>query len=553
MDAGTRLLLAMTVLEDNGWFLRVDENNKGMGMYPSLKDLVENDVCFAGVPKPTFVALDGDSDESLELALELAEELTEANFSPVVLRSGPDPNRVHLWVRADNENLAALIGERGRQMGFDWRRKSPIRPPFTRHAKGGEMEAVNQSVSDIVEALTEPVDLSAIDDTWFNAQFKPKAAEKKILISVPKKPRYIKTLPSGTSTEILKKIQDKKSLALITQGTLDERCQRIYRTKDGEIDRSRVLQHAAWVCRRDGVTDAEWETLCSDPTLKGFNHLRKYTGYARIRAGKRSWERSEAFHDTLHGQREIARQRALSVRQRAHFEITGRGRETRLLVLQTMLDMAMKWGLDRFRMDMRRLALEAKVTNTTASRAVSFLVRSGFITRLEIGEGRKATLYSIASYSKNVNLPNEFSNTRDGGRDRIVPRMDLGYARRDLFRASWRGKRGLGKTAGFVLAAMDAMGPATAKEVARAMDRKTLSKRILARLKGHGLIVQDGPLWRTVDGLGAALVQAEVNMGLHQAFLVQLQVQRIERWRYLNGEAKPYQLWPGGMIWRKAA
>lgn len=517
-----------------------------MGRFPSIEDEVRLDTCYAGVPKPTFVALDGDMEDAIERARDLTEELSDAGFSPVVLRSGDEPFKVHIWVRIDNETLADRVGARGKALGFDWRRTSPIRPPFTRHYRGAQMSPLDLTEDEVVEALTTPVDLSAIDEAWFeDITSEPKAKPQTTFVV---KTPAVQKVPVN---EVLAKIKERKTLALISKASLDEKTKAAFRKADGQTDRSRVLLKVALGCRRNGLDWPEFYSLSKDPTLKGFSHVWAMPAPARKRAVKRAWSASEALHEEHHNQREKSRQNAALLQKKAMSEITGRGRENRILVLDTIIKMARALGSDRVRVDIRRIVEACCSHRSTVDKSVKWLCQNGWLSRLEIGEGRQASLYEIPQVTSPVSLSNNdsystsYSNTLDTrGRVRIVPRMDLSIVRRQAFLGRWCGRKGLGKTAGFLLEALSLLGPSSKAGWARALDRKSIAPKAFEMLESLGFVQREGKLWRTPDDLAERLEAYEDKTRLNKVVSLMHRLHEIERWRYREGEPLPYQVTP---------
>lgn len=546
LDAESRLLIARTVLRSGQKYLLINQRNVNAGWARDLNALVREDACFAGVPRDTFVALDGDADGALESARYLAEELTEAGFKPVLFLSGSVSQNVHLWIRCDNVNLANIVGNLGRARGFDWRRLTPIRPPFTRHRTGSLMQVTDRSVESAIEALTEPLDLSQIDEGWFSRQV-PAASNVTANVTVKTEDEQ-RSIPNRTAEEVLARISEPKTLSLLVDGRLTPRETKAFSKADGSVDRSRVLLKLALGFRRMGLDESDWRAACRDRSLKGLSHLWTLKGYARKRARNRAWSASKALHESLYEEREKSRQRAILLEKRACEQITGRGRETRILVYHSILELAKALGTLRVRIDIRRLTVASGGHRSTTSSAVKWLCRNGWLKRLEIGEGRRASLYQIPEITP---LPSTVPST--GGRVRIVPLLDVGVMRRDLFRNRWLDRRGLGKTAGLILAGVLAKGPTSKRSLALALDRKGLSKIAFQRLVDCGLLVRAGNLWAAPDDWGLRLIAAEKKLGLYKVCLVQKRIHEVERMRYLNGTAMPYQLRPSWEVWRRAA
>ena len=557
VEENLRLRLAQTVLKPDQWLIRISRQEKSEGRFPSVEEEVRLDTCFAGVPKSTFVALDGDMEDAVERARDLCEELSDAGFSPVILRSGDEAFKVHVWIRTDNENLSGIVGARGKALGFDWRRLSPIRPPFTRHYRGAQMSPLDLTLEQVTEALTTPVDLSSIDDDWFNQQIKTDKPE-------PKKIVILKNYVKNSTPQIeptINKIVEKKTIELIKNGTLDEKTQAAFKKSDGSVDRSRVLLKVSLGCRRNGLSWEDFESLSRDPDLKGFAHVWALPKDARKRAVKRAWEASEALHEEHLNQREKSRQNAALLQKSALSVITGRGRENRLLVLATVIEMAQALGSNRVRIDIRRIVESCHSHRSTVDKSLKWLCQTGWMKRLEVGEGRKASLYEIPQVSSPVNPSYNSSNSLssynrlEGGRVRIVPRMDLKIPRRAAFLGRWCGRQGLGKTAGFITEALSLLGASSKAGLARALDRKTIAPKAFQRLAEAGLVERVGKLWRTPDDLLERLSRYEEGLGLNHLTKAMRRLHEIERWRYLYGDPLPYQVTPERYLWakRKAA
>lgn len=551
IPAATRLLLAKSVLKPDQWVLRIDGLEKSMGRFPSVEEEVRLDTCYAGVPKPTFVALDGDMEDAVERARDLTEELSEAGFRPVVLRSGDETFKVHVWIRVDNEELANRIGARGKALGFDWRRTSPIRPPFTRHYRGAQMSAIGMSLEEVVEALTTPVDLSAIDEVWFEEITSEPKAKPATLFVVKTEPT--KKVPVN---EALAKITERKTVALISKAALDEKTKKAFTKPDGSVDRSRVLLKVALGCRKNGLDWSEFYALSKDPSMKGFSHVWAMPAAARKRAVKRAWSASEALHEEHYAEREKSRQNAILLQKRAMSEITGRGRETRLLVLDTVIKMAHALGSDRVRIDIRRIVEACCSHRSTVDKSLKWLCQYGWIRRLEIGEGRQASLYEIPQVTSQSNNSYSSSNTPlQGGRVRIVPRMDLSIARRPAFLGQWCRRKGMGKTAGFLAEALSLLGPSSKAGLARSLDRKSIAPKAFQRLLEAGLVEREGKVWRTASDLDERITRYEASTGLDRLPVAMRKLHEIERTRYRSGNPLPYQVTPERYLWarRKAA
>lgn len=409
-------------------------------------------------PDDDVIPIDGDNPSRQAVLDVWVARARELGVKPVVIASGR-PGHQHVWARVEDAGLRARLTSVGRDLGLSMRIGQGMRPPLAPHKQGLPVYLIDPS--DPEEALR-----------WLSPTAPPPVITEK-----PSRRRETPTLPPATER-------------LLVEGDVDLR----YPHDDGGSDRSAVfmaISCSAAACQYDK------ETLflrARDPRNAGGACLqcdRAGVEISETRARKNfdsTWKRAKAFVErhghvthspTIHPEVE-------GIRALAYETITGRTADTDLIVLDAVLDRALK--LNRFEIGYAILPLaeDTRLDAGTVRAALRRLRAPGWLVRLTEGRDGMASTYRVG-------VPEVcLKSTKRGtsGCCEITSWWNLRLA--GLFRSSIAGTKALGKAAGKLLSTLlDAGEPMSMREIIEAGLSRASAYRGLKRLKIQGLVVED--------------------------------------------------------------
>jgi hypothetical protein len=134
-------------------YLRLDGRGaKVIDGWASIEAAAQSGRAFCVAPADDLLVCDGDTDETAEHLVELASAIREARGLPVIIRSGGNGNRHHVFGRIPDRREREQLSAIARALGFDVRHGGArIRPPLSPHPGGGRSAVVEPT--DPSEAL----------------------------------------------------------------------------------------------------------------------------------------------------------------------------------------------------------------------------------------------------------------------------------------------------------------------------------------------------------------------------------------------------------------
>jgi hypothetical protein len=366
---------ALAIAKPRGKALLISASNNGNG-WISIDDAITREAAFAVDVANDILAVDGDRPEHATAVHQLVDALRNAGYRPVLAASG-QPGRFHVFARIAHAEERKGFAIRAKNLGFDVRRS--IRPPLAPHRLGLRPQLLDPSDPDAaLEALQEKRGLLFPHTHRLRVQSDKAGSD-----------------PSRS--QVLQRIHH--------AGSLSAHMQRLLEQGDGTgryPSRSEVIQALALA-----AVNARWpfdrffrallipqhaggEKVQELVTERGIRHARLYA--------HRCWRRAEARAAASPVFRD--RQGALAVitmieRDADECAWPGTAGGSNRAVLQAHLELARKLGSLTYGASDRLITERAGVTFPTANKSHKRLSAHGWLARVELGRGPRASTWRL--------------------------------------------------------------------------------------------------------------------------------------------------------------
>lgn len=386
---------------------------------------------FAVTVADHVLAIDCDTGEAADAAHQIARWCTDAGATPVLARSGR-PGHLHLWCVTNNPALHRACVRHAARAGADVRTGKYMRPPGAAHTTSTDTH-IDGGLPAAIDALAVTVlpggEISAADTdeqrragTADRNGHPPRTAPRAAAPSNP-----TKASPAPATNEIAQRAAGRLAASTLTSTTLE-----LLRNGDGGGDRSVTLQRilVGMVNRGWGI-DSAWDALMvrrHHGAEKLHDRYDRYGPDAAWAYLTHSWDRAVAWV-TAHPPQGCDEHTAATIDRFAAEADThhwaGEAGASAWMVLHTLCIIGRRGPGLTLGASERELAERSALSRTTVHNALEHLMATGWITRVEVGRGPRASVWRLETSEasrelrdaarRSLPLPHPPPHTSSGG------------------------------------------------------------------------------------------------------------------------------------------